>query len=251
MESGKCKPLLVLDLDHTLLDFSARTLRENAHSEHSIGGDDAVANNLKRPYMDDFLTWAYKYYDLVVWSQTSWRWLEIKLTELGMISHPGYKICFVLDKTSMFKIVSSKRSGKKVEHSVKPLQIIWSKFNHWGSHNTGKCIWWLFCWLDYVHYNISRWFQCILCDIVHLDDLARNFALNPGNGLKCTAYYRNKRKKNGITDGRGQDDRELLGWGRFLELLATELPSDQTFDDVNFQYWRDYVSGTKTFSSKK
>jgi ubiquitin-like domain-containing CTD phosphatase 1 len=81
--------------------------------------------------MDDFLTWAYKYYDLVVWSQTSWRWLEIKLTELGMISHPGYKICFVLDKTSMFKIVSCKRSGKKVEHSVKPLQIIWSKVSEW------------------------------------------------------------------------------------------------------------------------
>lgn len=137
--TGKCKPLLVLDLDHTLLDFSAKSLTENGHSEHSIGSvDDHIANNLKRPHMDDFLTWTYKYYDLVVWSQTSWRWLEIKLTELGMISHPGYKICFVLDKTSMFKIVSSKRSGKKVEHSVKPLQIIWSKFPHWNSHNTGE-----------------------------------------------------------------------------------------------------------------
>ncbi|KAL7511068.1 hypothetical protein ACHAXN_011050 [Cyclotella atomus] len=214
--SGQCKPLLVLDLDHTLLDFSAKSLQDNSHSSHSIGSaDDHIANNLKRPHMDDFLTWAYKYYDLVVWSQTSWRWLEIKLTELGMISHPGYKICFVLDKTSMFKIVSSKRSGKKVEHSVKPLQIIWSKFPHWSSQNT--------------------------------DDLARNFALNPGCGLKCTAYYRNKRMKKGITDGRGQDDRELLGWGRFLELLATELPEDQTFDDVDFQYWRDYVNGSRSF----
>jgi ubiquitin-like domain-containing CTD phosphatase 1 len=137
---NKCKPLLVLDLDHTLLDFSVRTLQENGHSAHSVGSaNDTVANNLKRPYMDEFLTWCYKYYDLVVWSQTSWRWLEIKLTELGMISHPGYKICFVLDKTSMFKIVSSQRSGKKVEHSVKPLQIIWSKFPHWSSQNTGEC----------------------------------------------------------------------------------------------------------------
>lgn len=142
--NNKCKPLLVLDLDHTLLDFSARQLRDNAHSEHFIGSaDDTVANNLKRPYMDEFLTWCYKYYDLVVWSQTSWKWLEIKLTELGMISHSGYKICFVLDKTSMFKIVSSKRDGRKVEHSVKPLQIIWSKFPHWNSTNTGKfyCRW--------------------------------------------------------------------------------------------------------------
>ena len=137
-DNKQCKPLLVLDLDHTLLDFSARTLQDNAHSEHTIGSaNDTAANTLKRPYMDDFLTWVYKYYDLVVWSQTSWRWLEIKLTELGMITHPGYRISFVLDKTSMFKIVSSTKSGKKVEHSVKPLQIIWSKFPHWGSHNTG------------------------------------------------------------------------------------------------------------------
>jgi len=72
------KPLLVLDLDHTLLDFSSKTLRENASSATDIGhSNDAVANQLKRPYMDEFLTWTYKYYDLVVWSQTSWRWLEV------------------------------------------------------------------------------------------------------------------------------------------------------------------------------
>jgi len=75
---NKQKPLLVLDLDHTLLDFSSKALRENGASAMDIGssGDD-VANQLKRPYMDDFLTWTYKYYDLAVWSQTSWRWLEV------------------------------------------------------------------------------------------------------------------------------------------------------------------------------
>jgi ubiquitin-like domain-containing CTD phosphatase 1 len=97
-------------------------------------------------------------------------------------------------------------------------------------------------------YNTYTYADLIsLSSAVHLDDLARNFALNPGCGLKCTAYYRNKRMKKGITDGRGQDDRELLGWGRFLELLATELPADKTFDDVDFQYWRDYVSGSRSF----
>lgn len=97
----------------------------------------------------------------------------------------------------------------------------------------------------------SNKFLLSLNALVHLDDLARNFALNPGSGLKCTAYYRNKKQKKGVTDGRGQSDRELLGWGRFLELLATELPPYQTFDDVDFQYWRDYVSGSKSFLSKK
>ncbi|KAL3827545.1 hypothetical protein ACHAXA_002042 [Cyclostephanos tholiformis] len=208
------KPLLVLDLDHTLLDFSSRTLTENGATALEIGSSgDTVANQLKRPYMDEFLTWSYKYYNLVVWSQTSWRWLEVKLTELGMLTHSGYKICFVLDKTSMFQIVSTNRSGKDVTHYVKPLQIIWSKFPQWNSHNT-----------------------------VHLDDLARNFALNLGSGLKCTAYYRRKK---------GRKDAELLGLGRFLELLATNEEVKDNFEHVDFQFWQDYISGKRNFQKKK
>ncbi len=46
------KPLLVLDLDHTLLDFSSRTLRNDSQNALTVGTDvDAVANQLKRPYM--------------------------------------------------------------------------------------------------------------------------------------------------------------------------------------------------------
>lgn len=119
----------------------------------------------------------------------------------------------------MFKIVSTNRSGKKVEHHVKPLQIIWSKFPHWNSHNT-----------------------------VHLDDLSRNFALNLGSGLKCTAYYRKKKKGRVNT---GSKDAELLGLGRFLELLATKEESKDNFDDVDFAYWQDYVSGKRAFDKKK
>jgi ubiquitin-like domain-containing CTD phosphatase 1 len=77
------KPLLVLDLDHTLLDFSSKTLARDG-STHVVG--QGMAAVMKRPYMDEFLTSCYQYYDLVVWSQTSWRWLETKLTELGMVS---------------------------------------------------------------------------------------------------------------------------------------------------------------------
>ena len=132
-----------------------------------------------------------------------------------MLTHPGYKICFVLDKTSMFQVVSTNRSGKKVTHHVKPLQIIWSKFPHWNSRNT-----------------------------VHLDDLSRNFVLNLGSGLKCTAYYR-KKKKGRSAAAIGSKDQELLGIGRFLELLATTEGARENFDNVDFQYWRDYVSGAK------
>lgn len=78
----------------------------------------------------------------------------------------------------------------------------WNKFPQvWGPHNT-----------------------------VHLDDLQRNFALNPHNGLKVTAYYRKKKPK----------DIELMGLGTYLEKLALEV---KDFTTVQFKYWQDVVAG--------
>ena len=198
------KPLLVLDLDHTLLDFSSKTLQQDQSTRVPGQG---MAAAMKRPYMDEFLVTCYQHYDLVVWSQTSWRWLETKLIELGMVSHPHYKFCFVLDKTSMFTIVSTKRDGSSVRHHVKPLEIIWRKFaQQWGPHNT-----------------------------VHIDDLSRNFALNLGNGLKCSAFFRKKSKS--------RRDTELLGLSHYLVQLA-QTPG-VNFEKVDFSHWMDVVSGKK------
>lgn len=193
------KPLMVLDLDHTLLDFSRKTMERDTNTISGSGS----AKAMKRPHMDEFLTTSYQHYDLVVWSQTSWRWLETKLTELGMVSHPGYKFCFVLDKTSMFAITSTKRDGSSHKHQVKPLQIIWSKFPQWGAHNT-----------------------------VHLDDLTRNFALNLSSGLKVSAYHRKRTS--------GRRDAELLGLSKYLAQVAQ---SGLSFDAVDFGRWMDVASG--------
>jgi TFIIF-interacting CTD phosphatase-like protein len=107
--------LLVLDLDHTLMDFSCRF--------------DFMAEQLKRPYLDYFLSRAYQYYDIAVWSQTNFKWLELKLTELGMMDREDYKICFALDKSTMFTVK---------QQYVKPLKVIWHKCINqgWGPHNT-------------------------------------------------------------------------------------------------------------------
>ena len=197
------KPLLVLDLDHTLLDFSRKTIER--------GG---MAETMKRPYMDDFLTAVYPYYDLVVWSQTSWRWLETKLIELNMLTHPGYKFCFALDKTSMFAIESTRqRDGTVFKHHVKPLRIIWNRFaDRWHIDNT-----------------------------VHLDDLARNFALNPDAGLKVTAFYRSKSK--------AKRDTELLGLSKYLVELARQSPD--RFASIDFAKWQDVVTGDKTIEDTR
>ena len=138
------------------------------------------------------------------------KWLETKLTELGMLMHPGYKFCFVLDKTSMFTVKSTRRGGSSVVHHVKPLQIIWTKFPRWGSHNT-----------------------------VHIDDLSRNFALNLTSGIKISGYYRKKSK--------ARRDTELLGLAKYLEELAA---SKVDFNEVDFDVWADVVSGKRPLIKK-
>ena len=82
--------LLVLDLDHTLMDFSCRF--------------DYMVEELKRPFLDDFLAQSYLYYDIAVWSQTNFKWLELKLTELGMLNRKDYKICFALVRSTPRRI---------------------------------------------------------------------------------------------------------------------------------------------------
>ncbi|KAL3894943.1 MAG: hypothetical protein SGCHY_004985, partial [Lobulomycetales sp.] len=137
------KRLLVFDLDYTLFDC-----KSNA----------AHISQLARPGMHELLTSVYKEFEIVIWSQTSWKWLEMKITELGLLTHPAYRIAFVMDRTSMFKINGHKR-GKPYIHEVKALEVIWAKFPQFSPKNT-----------------------------LHVDDLARNFAMNPSSGIRIKAF---------------------------------------------------------------
>ncbi|KAF8820004.1 HAD hydrolase, family IIID protein [Cardiosporidium cionae] len=160
------KKLLVLDLDHTLFDFR---------------GESLAISRLKRPYLDYFMRETYRDYDLVIWSQTHWRWVEAKCTELGFLNNPRYNLCFVLDRSSMFT-VSSRPGGRVITHEVKALELIWMKFpSLWGPHNT-----------------------------LHIDDLGKNFAMNPKNGIKVSSYKAHKRFS----------DRELLELIDYLKITA-------------------------------
>ncbi|KAF8077779.1 NLI interacting factor-like phosphatase-domain-containing protein [Lyophyllum atratum] len=135
-----------------------------------------------RPLLHEFLEAIYPYYDICIWSQTSWIWLETKLVELGMIgSDRNYQA--VLDKTCMFTVFTE-RDGKPWTHSVKALQIIWNKFPQYNATNT-----------------------------IHVDDLSRNFALNPKEGLKIQAF------KNAHTP-EAMADRELDKLTRYMLHIA-------------------------------
>lgn len=176
------KKLLVLDIDHTLFDMKTQARSLNA---------------LKRPFTDEMLTAIYPQYDIVFWSQTSWRWLEIKLTEMGLLMNPNYHICFVLDKSCMFSITS--RRGK---HHVKPLDVIWSQYpDRWGPQNT-----------------------------IHVDDLRRNFAMNPQSGLKVTPF------KNAPVAR--TSDCELLLLSRYLLLIA----DCEDFRKLNHNKWKRFLA---------
>jgi len=189
-EPRPSKKLLVLDLDYTILDCK------------KISEEGVSLADYTRPFLQEFLSTCFKEYDIVVWSQTHWKWVEIKLTEMGLLTSDSYHISFVMDRSMMFPIVSN-HGGKKREHEVKALEIIWAKFPNWNKTNT-----------------------------IHVDDLSRNFALNPKNGLKIPAF------KNALQTR--STDRVLLRLAKYLALISS-LPDLSALDHSNWvQYLLDH-----------
>jgi len=136
-----------------------------------------------RPGLFEFLTDVYQYYNIVIWSATSWTWLEIKLFEFGLIPNPRFKFIFVLDRSAMFNVSTGTKKGV-MTHTVKPLQIIWANFPQFSEKNT-----------------------------IHVDDMARNFALNFQSGLRIKAFRYSKETS--------RNDKELTYLSRYLQDIGT------------------------------
>ncbi|KNE70129.1 HAD hydrolase, family IIID [Allomyces macrogynus ATCC 38327] len=149
------KRLLVVDLDHTLFDCRARGVRNRA--------------DLLRPGTHEMLTTLYPHYDLVVWSQTVRAALESKLAGMGLLTHPGYRIAFVLDRSAMIELALPNWDAP---HPVKPLAVIWARFP--GVYTARNSL--------------------------HVDDVRRNFVLNPRNGIKVVPWYVGKTSKGAVKD---------------------------------------------------
>ncbi|XP_022998279.1 ubiquitin-like domain-containing CTD phosphatase [Cucurbita maxima] len=159
------KKLLVLDIDYTLFDH--RSPAENPLQ-------------LMRPYLHEFLTAAYAEYDIMIWSATSLKWVELKMGQLGVLSNPNYKITALLDHLAMITVQSDSRGT----FDCKPLGLIWAQFpEFYSSRNT-----------------------------IMFDDLRRNFVMNPQNGLVIRPF----RKAHANRDS----DQELMKLTQYLLAIA-------------------------------
>ncbi|XP_065361503.1 ubiquitin-like domain-containing CTD phosphatase 1 [Calliphora vicina] len=134
------KHLLVLDIDYTLFDH---------RSSAETGAE------LMRPYLHEFLTIAYEFYDIVIWSATGMRWIEEKMRLLGVSKHIDYKIMFYLDSNAMISVHTSDRGVI----DVKPLGVIWGLYPQYSAANT-----------------------------IMFDDIRRNFLMNPRSGLRIRPF---------------------------------------------------------------
>ncbi|KAM7478831.1 hypothetical protein LguiA_027044 [Lonicera macranthoides] len=159
------KKLLVLDIDYTLFDH--RSTAENPLE-------------LMRPYLHEFLSAVYAEYDIIIWSATNMKWVELKMGQLGVLSNPNYKITALLDHLAMITVQSDSRGI----FDCKPLGLIWAHFpQFYSSKNT-----------------------------IMFDDLRRNFVMNPQNGLTIRPF----RKAHANRDS----DQELIKLTQYLLAIA-------------------------------
>eukprot|EP00882_Tetradesmus_deserticola_P016514 GHRQ01017644.1.p3 GENE.GHRQ01017644.1~~GHRQ01017644.1.p3 ORF type:complete len:149 (+),score=76.05 GHRQ01017644.1:845-1291(+) len=57
------KKCLVLDIDYTLFDLNSSAERPD---------------ELARPYLHEFLAACYEFYDIIIWSATNMKWVEVR-----------------------------------------------------------------------------------------------------------------------------------------------------------------------------
>ena len=83
------------------------------------------------------------------------KWIEEKMKLLGCTNNPNYKLAFYLDSRAMISVHTEKYGLV----DVKPLGVVWGKFDQYNKKNT-----------------------------IMFDDLRRNFLMNPQNGLKIRPF---------------------------------------------------------------
>ncbi|KAL5228587.1 hypothetical protein ABZP36_016852 [Zizania latifolia] len=175
--------LRLLDIDYTLFDH--RSTAENPIE-------------LIRPYLHEFLIDAYSEYDIMIWSETGMKCVELKMGQLGILDNVNYKITALLDHLAMITVQSENQSYGKKTFDCKPLGVIWNQFpEYYKETNT-----------------------------IMFDDLRRYFVMNPKNGLVIKPYKR--------THSNRSTDQELVKLTQYLLTIA-EL---EDFSNLDHSAWK-------------
>jgi ubiquitin-like domain-containing CTD phosphatase 1 len=149
-EPRQGKRLLVLDLDYSKyhpfcvtdkssgrFQASPRWITASKRMRSSLHA--RVLGAVSQVLIDQTDERCYEHYDIVIWSQTHWRWLESKLVELEIVGGPhNYKISFVVDRQPMFPVFTLRGGGQMQKHEVKALSYIWAQYPQWGRHNVSQ-----------------------------------------------------------------------------------------------------------------
>ncbi|XP_072923981.1 ubiquitin-like domain-containing CTD phosphatase 1 isoform X2 [Hemitrygon akajei] len=118
--------------------------------------------------------------DYTLFAATSMKWIEVKMKELGVTTHPNYKITFMLDSAAMITVHTPKRGVVE----VKPLGVIWDKFPEFYTRK----------------------------NTIMFDDIGRNFLMNPQNGLKIRPFMKAHLNRD--------KDMELLKLSQYLKEIG-------------------------------
>ncbi|XP_059469165.1 ubiquitin-like domain-containing CTD phosphatase 1 [Neocloeon triangulifer] len=140
-----------------------------------------------RPEMHKFLEKASLDYNIGLWSDSKMRRITSLIKRLRMDHQKSYKINFVVCERA---VVNIDNGGEQMR--VKPLDIVWSQLRQWSPKNT-----------------------------IMVDDLPKNFLMNPQTGLRIKRF-----------DGK-RSDRELSKLSRYLKKIA----SQKDFTVLNHSNW--------------
>jgi hypothetical protein len=128
-------------------------------------------------------------------------WVKTKMQELGVLSHPSYKILALVDSGSMITVQTKERGI----FNCKPLGWIWAQ-----------------PWSQERGYDSSN--------TIMFDDLRRNFAMNPSSGLKIKPF------RNAHTSR--ATDNELKKLKVYVDIIARE---NVDFKTLDHKKWERYV----------
>eukprot|EP01104_Vermistella_antarctica_P015169 TRINITY_DN4920_c0_g1_i2.p1 TRINITY_DN4920_c0_g1~~TRINITY_DN4920_c0_g1_i2.p1 ORF type:complete len:331 (-),score=59.01 TRINITY_DN4920_c0_g1_i2:229-1221(-) len=163
------KKCLVLDVDYTMFDHRST-------AEQPL--------ELLRPFTYEFLSKCYEHYDLLIWSATSMKWIDLKMVELGITARQDFELTSYVDYDATITVDVPNKGVR----NIKPLQVIWEADGYKGIYTPKNTI--------------------------HIDDITRNFMFNPQNGLTIRPF-RDALMNRGT-------DRELVPLAEYLCTIAQE-----------------------------